>query len=206
MNITYRIEFTSYWHIGSGLSGGTDVDALVLKDKNGFPYIPGKTLKGLLRDAAETLLSVNATGFTKDWINQLFGTSDDEVKEDKNKKEKIFKREPGKLYFTNARLTQKLQLEIEKESTLPFLFETIASIRINSKTGTTKKQSLREMEVCVPLTLFAQILDVPNEEDHKSLKQCLNMVKRMGVNRNRGLGRCQLSITEIKQEEVNHEN
>ena len=45
--IDYTICFFSPWHCGSGTSAGADVDELVVKDKNGMPYIPGKTLKGL---------------------------------------------------------------------------------------------------------------------------------------------------------------
>ena len=49
--IKYEIEFFSNWHCGSGLAAGADVDALVIKDQEGLPYIPGRTLKGLLREA-----------------------------------------------------------------------------------------------------------------------------------------------------------
>ena len=55
MDITYTIEFFSYWHCGSGLSAGADVDSLVIKDAKGMPFVPGKTIKGLIREAAETL-------------------------------------------------------------------------------------------------------------------------------------------------------
>lgn len=53
-NIKYTIEFYSQWHCGSGLSAGADVDALVVKDKDYMPYVPGKTIKGLVREAVET--------------------------------------------------------------------------------------------------------------------------------------------------------
>ena len=51
--IDYTICFFSPWHCGSGTSAGADVDELVVKDKNGMPYIPGKTLKGLIREAVD---------------------------------------------------------------------------------------------------------------------------------------------------------
>ena len=70
--IKYEIEFFSNWHCGSGLAAGADVDALVIKDNNGLPYVPGRTMKGLLRDAA-TNLSVD-----KDVISNIFGVSGDE--------------------------------------------------------------------------------------------------------------------------------
>ena len=54
--IDYQIEFFSQWHCGSGLSAGADIALLVIKDKEGMPFIPGKTLKGLIREAVENLV------------------------------------------------------------------------------------------------------------------------------------------------------
>ena len=55
MNIRYKIEFHTDWHCGSGLAAGADVDALVVKDQSGLPFVPGKTIKGLLREAVEEI-------------------------------------------------------------------------------------------------------------------------------------------------------
>lgn len=55
MKIKYQIQFHSYWHCGSGLAAGAGVDALVVKDADGLPFVPGKTIKGLLREAMEEL-------------------------------------------------------------------------------------------------------------------------------------------------------
>ena len=53
MDIKYTITMHSYWHCGSGLAAGSDVDALVVKDSNGLPFVPGKTMKGLVKEAVE---------------------------------------------------------------------------------------------------------------------------------------------------------
>lgn len=42
MDIKYSIQFHTDWHCGSGLAAGADVDALVVKDKDGLPFVPGK--------------------------------------------------------------------------------------------------------------------------------------------------------------------
>ena len=52
-DLNIKIEFFSPWHCGSGLSAGADADSLVIKDINGLPFIPGKTIKGLIREAVE---------------------------------------------------------------------------------------------------------------------------------------------------------
>ena len=51
MTLYYNLTFFTDWHCGSGLAAGADVDTLVVKDKNGLPFVPGKTLKGLIREA-----------------------------------------------------------------------------------------------------------------------------------------------------------
>ncbi len=58
--------------------------------------------------------------------------------------------------------------------------------------------SLREIEVVIPITLEGKILDIPSQEDYDKLEKSLEMIKRMGLNRNRGLGRCEFK--EIKCE------
>jgi CRISPR/Cas system CMR subunit Cmr4 (Cas7 group RAMP superfamily) len=72
--ITYKILFHSEWHCGSGLSSGSDLDALVVKDAEGFPFIPGKTLKGLLKEAAFELIKLkNEDPEKSSFITELFG-------------------------------------------------------------------------------------------------------------------------------------
>ncbi|HBL14417.1 MAG TPA: hypothetical protein DD379_24120, partial [Cyanobacteria bacterium UBA11162] len=51
LKVTIKLE--SDWHIGSGAGRPGDVDRLVQRDRNGLPYIPGKTLTGIWRDACE---------------------------------------------------------------------------------------------------------------------------------------------------------
>lgn len=57
--VIYCIRMYSEWHCSSGLSTGAGDDLLVIRDERGLPFIPGKTLKGLLRDAAEKLSVLN---------------------------------------------------------------------------------------------------------------------------------------------------
>ena len=46
----YKVTFLDYWHLSSGLTSGSKLDSTVVKDKDGLPFIPGKTIKGLLRE------------------------------------------------------------------------------------------------------------------------------------------------------------
>jgi hypothetical protein len=42
----------------------------------------------------------------------------------------------------------------------------------------------------IPLTLEGEVLDIESKDDFDKLEKSLMMIKRMGLNRNRGLGRC----------------
>ena len=59
-----KIEFQSDWHIGSGAGIPGSVDRQVLRDSQGFPYIPGKTLTGILRDAAEFVAEIRGDSYS----------------------------------------------------------------------------------------------------------------------------------------------
>ena len=53
-------------------------------------------------------------------------------------------------------------------------------------------KSLRSMEVCMPISLEASIeIDKKHEE---AIKLALLWVRHVGVNRNRGLGRCTVTL------------
>ena len=51
MSYRLKIDIQSYWHPSTGRGQGSDVDALAHRDKDGIPCLPGRTIKGLLRDA-----------------------------------------------------------------------------------------------------------------------------------------------------------
>jgi len=178
-DIIFKAEFHSDWHCGSGLAAGADVDLLVIKDKAGFPYIPGKTIKGLLRDEMQTLVDLEI--LKEEVLLSLFG---DEPHNDNGS--------DGKCCFSNATLTKRIQDYLTPNNCGPTLFRSLASTAIEEN-GQAKEHSLRRMEVVVPLTLFGKISDIP--KDHlETMKDILQLVKRLGTGRNRGLGRCTLTV------------
>lgn len=179
-NITYKIEMFAPWHCGSGLSAGADVDALVVKDKNGLPFIPGKTLKGLVREAVEDYcLFVHQDN--QDAIIKTFGLGNDS--------EELHH---GTAFFSNATISPEERDVIISENAQSFLFDKVASTAIGED-GIAKKFSLRRMEVAVPCTLFAEITDV-DEQMAKIIGKSMGLIKRLGQNRNRGLGRCRWQV------------
>lgn len=185
MDIQYNIEFFSNWHCGSGLAAGADVDALVVKDANGLPYVPGRTLKGLLREAAEKLNAYEHDKY-KALIDEIFGVSgDDSQKEEKNT-------QIGKAFFGNATFEKDEAEKIRKGGLTAFLYQTFSSTAIDENTGIAKEHSLRKIETVIPCTLVGYILNVPVGGE-TLLQEAMQMVKRMGTGRNRGYGRCTIS-------------
>src|SRR5699024_10170830 len=93
--LIYQIEFFNYWHSGSGLAGSTYADSIVNKTERNLPFIPGKTLKGLLRDAAEKINELNPSLVSDKFISQVFGKKSDEEGNNANYKDE------GQAFFTN---------------------------------------------------------------------------------------------------------
>jgi CRISPR/Cas system CSM-associated protein Csm3 (group 7 of RAMP superfamily) len=181
-----EIEFFTYWHCGSGSSGGSRVDALVAKDNNGLPYIPAKTLKGHIREMAESLDDCT-------FVNECFGGSSNDGKDGKEKDvcyDEKYRAKEGKCYFSNAIIEEKIDKKLSS-----YLFTTISSTKIDEK-GLAVDGSLREIEAVVPLKLYATIAfdDGVKEEYKETMKKAFSQVKRMGLNRTRGLGRCEITL------------
>lgn len=235
--VTYRLKFYSEWHCGSGLGAGADVDALVVKDKNKLPYVPGKTIKGLIREAVENILYFKSqakkeekegieentpfdnVGYHQQWAEQMkedfikvFGNSADKDwnifvdSDSKDIKENL--QIKSQSFFTNAELEDSLKELIlsdinnteEAERYWHFLYNSVASISINER-GVSESQHLRKLETVVPCELVGQILKVP-AAFVPVLQKGMQFVKRLGQNRNRGLGRCDIIFESQTEEPV----
>jgi CRISPR-associated protein Csx10 len=73
-----QLKMRSDWHVGSGYGRPGDVDALVVRDGDDLPYVPAKTLTGILRDACEQVAfgldHPLGTVAWSDWIDPIFGS------------------------------------------------------------------------------------------------------------------------------------
>ena len=192
-DITYKIIFYSEWHCGSGLTSGSDLDALVVKDAEGFPFIPGKTLKGIIKEAAVEMISLKEENEQEStFITELFGYFDEKSTE----KSEIHTK--GKAFFSNAALSADLRNETKEAGLIDFFYRDIASTAIGNN-GIAKEHSLRRMETVIPCELAGTIYNV-DEKYVDDLSKCLKYIKRLGQNRNRGLGRCKFEVVEPKEE------
>jgi len=183
MKIEYKIKFLDYWHISSGKSGGALYDALVLKDKDKLPYIPGKSIKGLVRD------NIHLLG--------LLTISDDKEEfNDKNLEKCLGNAQTaGECYFSNLYLNEKEKNSILSNNLQNFLYDRVTFTSLD-KNRVAKDDTLREFEVVIPLTLEGYVEVC--EECKENIKKVLKMIKRAGLDRRRGFGRCEIIIKDEK--------
>ncbi len=179
----YKIDLLSDWHCGSGLAAGAESDAEVLKDENNHPYIPGKTIKGLLKDALMEMPEANS-GISINEINTVFGY---EVRNGGI----VSRTEKGCAFFSNAVLPEDEKKEVTKVLS-QFLYRNITSTSIDEN-GIADNKRLRTMEVCMPLVLEGTIDNLEKEQE-ELLIMATKWLRQLGVNRNRGLGRCKIEI------------
>ena len=185
-NITIEIVFLDYWHCGSGQSGGNESDALVVRydsgAKKGLPYVPAKTLKGLIREMAEANSDIEC----KD-LQSWFGNTAD--KEHKCYEKDEVGGDEVETYIGNADIVDGID-----EKNIPHLFKTFKNTKLEN--GIAVDGTLREIETVVPLTLKANFINIDaNETQITYLINTIQSIKRIGLGRNRGMGRCEVTAT-----------
>lgn len=196
-NYLVTFDIKSDWVVGSGKEGGAYADSLCLKNNDGLPYIPGKSLKGLFREAFHS--AANNEWFDREILSLLFGTENDSGLE-----------QQGVIQISSANLSTEESHYIKSKNAAKHLYRVIQFTAINKTTGTAKKSSLRSMEVTVPMTLTAQIgintahpsyqkLDQRSQIDQhfaQWLTDASTLITEFGGKRHRGLGKVIVSVRE----------
>ncbi len=208
--ITKKVRFSlsSYWRIGSGRGSDAVADELVLRDPNGLPVIPGRTIKGLLRDALG--IAGQSGVVSQEEISRWFGTpiagGFDGVgdKQEAALEEGRFLSEEGSLWFGSAQLSSdwqnwarqaKLQEDprSKDQAILSELFRLQSSTAID-ELGVAQENSLRVAEVAVPMDLVAEIRGPASDKGWaEALGQAFPVLRALGSRRSRGYGRVDVS-------------
>jgi len=212
--VRLHFDISSYWHVGSGRGRDAVLDAEVVRDPAGLPFIPGKTVKGLIRHAVE--LAAAARGDERkgrDSIIRLFGSEVPEVRgaEDGDAQVRAVERgrydtEAGCLWFGSATLPEAWSQwararpsdrdEPAREDIRDALFRVVASTAIDPD-GVALGHTLRVSEVVVPMTLTATLLgpDPAGGPDWMTLVEgALPYLRSLGVRRRRGYGRVTVTM------------
>lgn len=173
MDIHYQLTFFSQWRCDAGASFGASADNSVVRDADGLPFFPGKTLKGLLREAVEDYNELEGGKYCDD-IATIFGGVGIE----------------GKCHFSDAKFEENEAKQIVSGHLQRYLFHSMTTTALDDN-SLKKAHSLRTLEAVVPCTLCGTIYNVP-EKSRELLTRCFKFIKYIGMHRNRGFGRCQL--------------
>ncbi|HEX9732077.1 MAG TPA: RAMP superfamily CRISPR-associated protein [Thermoanaerobaculia bacterium] len=205
---TLAIHVHTYWHAGTGRGEGPGSDARVARTPNGLPFLPGRTVKGLVRAAVEQALALEwlerdidrqaiVRWFGKPLPRLSEGDAEERVRE-MERAEYRFQEGEGQLRFTSARIGQgdfvrRWEEWAEVSADKDLLFRSLASTRVD-RHGVATDQSLREVEVALPMVLNALIEGPADERWPRALAAALPLIRALGSGRNRGLGRASFKL------------
>ena len=184
-NIT--VDILDVWHAGSGRGAGHRLDAIVVRDAQGLPYLPGRHLRGLLREAAECIETWGHAKEAPKLTDRLFGAR--RVPDQPQPA-------PGTLKISNAVLLPQVQAWFHANpEAIQELFISTHHTATDGKSGTAKAKSLRGIELVVPLTLHAEMTSEQHERAYWSaFKPAFDLVRNVGAMRHRGYGRASLTV------------
>ena len=195
------IELLSDLCVADGGVYNSLLDTDVCHDEYGLPYIPGKRIKGCLRECALEL---------QDW-----GTVELQVKND-NPIEALFGKKgdsnnKSAIRISDARLegNKNLIKEIKAGNATLYhpqnVLEQYTYIRsqtsIDSETGVARKNSLRTMRVINRGWKFIAEVESNDNVSKKLLSDICRCLRNMGLSRTRGLGEVKCELIPISEED-----
>ncbi|MGM0369557.1 MAG: RAMP superfamily CRISPR-associated protein [Bacillota bacterium] len=215
INWTVEIEFTAPFHIGSGLAQGKLVDALVVADKNGLPYVPGSSVKGRVKSYFNQLLTTISNSDEKirtlDNNDYLTCSNQDKICKNVNQQNncltcRVFGSgfTPGQLIFSDCKLADEELIEFIKENGgidefKDHLKPVRNGNRVNRRLKTTEPGALfNYQQVNSQYKYQGEISGKVslNDQELKILKHSIELITHLGAKNSRGLGRCNVSIRE----------
>ena len=183
-----EITMLSDWHIGTGSSGEGNIDRRIARDEDGFPFIPAKSLTGILRDSCEEVLSylgLDADPEMDNWATYIFGRANVSSN---------FRIRAAKM--DKASRDYLLSFDVAERSVLSKALATVKpGVAIDPISGRAKDDNLSFLEVARPMVLTAnvELLDSTPEVLSLLVSAC-QLVEYIGAKRRRGLGRCSIRL------------
>ncbi len=196
----FQVAFTlkSDAVFGSASRSSTLVDTEVQYDDTGCPYLPGRTLKGVLREeCANILFALSLNNSHTRWVTpaiRLFGVPG------MHDKESILKINDANLSAAVRKLiSDAVRAEIvTRNEVLTAMTSIRKQTRVDDVTGAAKDKSLRSIRTIIREISFYsrfQFTEKPEDDDLGLLYACVHALRRIGTNRNRGMG--ELSMTSL---------
>jgi len=183
--IKFTIELNSDAELGSGL-GGETVNSYVTRDSAGRPVIHASHVKGLIRQALVEILAglgwdpalVDGTLGSPGWRPLLEGTT----------KQLLISGSQSPFSFRDA-------LWDEDQDPSAGAFRLISRTALDPATGTVQSHSLRTTEAVIAGSKFrGTVYGTGSEIQESMLRMGLLSLRAVGASRNRGAGRCTVTI------------
>lgn len=192
---TIEIKLLSDTTFGTGDGIVGLIDQEVEYDQYGFPFLRGRTLKGLLCDECDSFIAgIVVEDETKSTLqrmrDQLFGVGGSVAKKE------------SRLHFSDAILPLAIQTTL-KSYDLPAheMLSALTVIRrqtaIENATGAAKPHSLRSQRAVIRGLTFEAAIDCTQPLDQAAeelLDLSCRLLRRLGTQRNRGRGRVECSL------------
>jgi len=201
------IELLSDTMFGRGDGVAGLIDQEVEHDPYGFPYLRGRTLKGLLSEECDNLIAV-LSNHKQDWGDvacKLFGTLGSTLGT------------MGAVHVGDACLPEDLRqavaFQIEgKILTKTEVLDSLTTIRrqtaIDSQSGIADEGSLRSFRVVLRELCFTADLifeKIPSDEMLSLLAVSSLALRRLGSGRNRGRGRVRCTLHDAENNDITHQ-
>jgi len=175
----FKIELKSDLCVSNGESYGSVIDTDVAYDRYGLPVIKAKSLKGCLLEIAEELTELKV--LDKDFIKNVFGKAGDSKE--------------GNLILSDAHLENYKECvdDIISMNPVPSQNQVISCFSYTrgqtaiGENGTAKKESFRTIRVVNRGNTFVCEYNL-DEKYIEGFKKCIKLLRRIGMNRTRGLG------------------
>lgn len=200
MILPYSVTFHADWLIGSGLSDGSRADAALARDADGLPFLPGRAVKGALREGAWRLGLCRADLARCETL--FFGS--------RTQGEGL--NQPGNIAVSSARFPGELRALLLRETAedRKTLITDLTIIRTQTalQDGTARDGSLRAFECGIPGLCFEGKIEVfpklrmPPDWQLAYLKAVCAAVKSIGAHRSRGFGACAVRVGNSLYREV----
>lgn len=203
--LTIKLLSDTTYGRGDGVAGLIDQE--VEHDVYGFPYLRGRTLKGLLSEECDNLIAV-LSHHKRDWEEvacKLFGTLGSTL---------------GTMAAVHVGdaclpddLRQAVAFQIQDETlTKTEVLDSLTTIRrqtaINPESGTPDEGSLRSYRVVLRDLCFSVDLifeEIPNDEMLSLLAVGAMALRGLGSGRNRGRGHVQCTLHNSEGNDITHQ-
>jgi CRISPR/Cas system CMR subunit Cmr4 (Cas7 group RAMP superfamily) len=227
IQISYTLEFSAPFHCGTGVRNGL-IDRSVMRDGEKYLYVPGSTIKGVVRELCEQLarfyedrdatmremiasphdkaIALRDLGATHTLVTRIFGSQ-------------IC---PGRLCFNDAQQTKDDKKQYDADGELKHYQNlqtySYTQVRLNRPTRTAVPGALYSSEFgvrkmvfhggivggleCIPIS--AEIDEMFSGKDGEPtyslllLLAGLYMLQRLGGNKSTGKGECRCTIKQFK--------